>query len=55
MANVSDLEVKISFAWWWRPYCYGLLAACWLTQRMPDEDRLAYWCKRAIRMRYDRA
>lgn len=52
MSKVSELKVSVSFAWWWKPYCYGVLATCWLTQRMPDSERLAYWCKRAIRMRY---
>ena len=52
MAKVSDLKVTISFAWWWRPYCYGLIAMCYIARRMPDEDKLAYWCRRAIRMKY---
>ena len=55
VARIDELKITVSFAWWWQPYCYGVLAMCWLTRRMPDEERLAYWCKRAIRMRYDRA
>lgn len=53
MANVSDLRIKIRFAWWWPLYSYGVLAMCYITRRMPDEDRLAYWCKRAIRIKYE--
>lgn len=51
MSKVDKITVTIAWAWWWRPYCYGLIAMCWLTRRMPDHDKLSYWCKRAVRVK----
>ena len=49
MAKVT-LTARVTFAWWWRPYVYGVAFTCWLTGMQPDPERIGYWMKRAARI-----
>jgi hypothetical protein len=46
MAKVT-LTARITYAWWWKPYCYGLMATAWLTGLDPDPEKVGYWLKKA--------
>lgn len=49
MAKIT-LTARVTFAWWWRPYVYGVAFMCWLTGMAPDPERVGYWMKRAARI-----
>ncbi len=44
-------HAKISFAWWWRPYLYGLIATVWLTGMEPDWGKVRDKLNKAMRAR----
>ena len=45
------VTVRVSIAWWLRWYLTGVIATSWLTGLQPDTDMVAWWVRRAIRMR----
>ena len=47
---MSDaIPVKVSLAWWVRPYIHLLSVVALLTGRMPDLERVKRICQRGVR------
>jgi hypothetical protein len=53
MAQVK-LILKVSIAWWWPYYVTGVVAAAYLTELQPREDRVKYWARKAIAVKPER-
>lgn len=47
----STLTLKVSVAWWLKPYCYMLATISALTGMEPDWERVNYWIGRAVRVK----
>lgn len=43
-----SVEVSVRLAWWLRVWLWCLTAACLLSQREPDPDRVAAMVKRGM-------
>ncbi|MDV5861385.1 hypothetical protein QM298_10745 [Pseudomonas mendocina] len=52
MAKVT-LTARVTFAWWWRPYVYGVAMTCWLTGLEPDWQKVYRMADKAIRIKID--
>jgi hypothetical protein len=52
MAKIT-LSARITFAWWWKPYCYGLIAMARLTGMQPDSEKVGYWFKKAATIHFE--
>lgn len=48
------LALKVSFAWWLKPYFYGLAIMSAITGLEPDYERAKYWINRAMKVRVAR-
>jgi hypothetical protein len=48
-----NLKVKfrVSMAWWWKLYCFGICFASGLTRQEPDWDKVNAVAKRALRVK----
>lgn len=49
MAKVT-LTARVTFAWWWRPYVYGVALTCWLTGLEPNWSKVAAKMNKAARI-----
>jgi len=47
---MASVTVKVKIAWWFKFYVYGMVIGA-LTRCQPDQKKLAYWCKRAIKLK----
>jgi len=54
MAN-GNLIVKVKMAWWFKPYLYGIATMAAITGAEPDWDRVNYWVKRAMKLKFTAA
>lgn len=52
MAKIT-LHATVKFAWWWKPYCHGVILMARLTGLKPNLERVAYWQKRAATILFD--
>lgn len=50
MARLAP-TIKVTFAWWLKPYLYGVVIMVKLTRLEPDYDKVEKTIRRAIRMR----
>ena len=48
---VVEVKIKIGFAWWLRPWLFGLEIACRLTGGEPDWQKVDRMVNRALRLR----
>jgi hypothetical protein len=46
-----NMTVRVSFAWWWKPYVYGLITMAWITGMQPDWAKFNARLSKAIRWR----
>lgn len=53
MAQTS-ITLRITMAWWWKPYVYGLATMAAITGREPNWERVNVWVKRAMKVRWTR-
>ena len=51
MASEVQVDVKVTVAWWYRPYLNTLLWFAQLTGMQPDEDKLVEVIRRALRVK----
>lgn len=52
MARLAPtINIEITFAWWLRPYLYGVITMVLLSGREPDYDKVETTIRRAVRMR----
>lgn len=52
MARLAPtINIEITFAWWMRPYLYGVITMVLLTGREPDYNKVEKMIRRAVRMR----
>lgn len=47
---MATLNVRIRFAWWFKPYVYGLAAMAAITGREPDWTRVNRVIDRAVQL-----
>lgn len=47
----QELEVKVSFAWWLKPYIYGVVLTAVLMGLEPDWEKAHRKVMRAMRVR----
>jgi len=45
-----DVKISVSFAWWLKPYMHALFICALLSNRVPDESKLAAKMRRAMRV-----
>lgn len=50
MARLTP-TIKVTFAWWLKPYLYGVVSLTMMTGLEPDYDKVKTVIRRAIRMR----
>lgn len=50
MAGLPVYRLKVTFAWWWPLYAYGLSFACGLMCREPDWTKVEAMARRATRV-----
>lgn len=48
-----QVTISVFVAWWLRWYIVGVALMCRMTGCAPDVERVAYWVRRAIRMRIE--
>lgn len=48
-----QVTIRVSVAWWLRWYLSGGLLMCWMTGCRPHRERVAYWMRRAVRVRIE--
>jgi len=53
MAQTS-ITLRITMAWWWKPYVYGMATMAAITGREPNWERVNVWVKRAMKVRWTR-
>ena len=46
----DKIVVRVKMAWWWPYYTAGVVAMCRLTGMHPHEERVGYWCRKAMRL-----
>lgn len=51
--NTMKMQVKVTVAWWLKPYLYGVAFMCALTGREFDEDKVNRMINRALRLRIE--
>lgn len=49
MANAT-LTLKVSVAWWIKPYLYCVALMCFITRQEPNMDKVGYWVGKAIKI-----
>jgi len=47
---IEELKLKVTMAWWFRPYVLGLAFMSAITGREPDWSRVQRWIDRAVRV-----
>ena len=52
MAKITTIHATITYAWWWKLYCLGLMTMTWLTGMQPDPDKFGYWWKKAATIHF---
>jgi hypothetical protein len=50
MSSQATITFRVTMAWWWRFYVYGVLTMSSLTGLEADEDKIRYWIRKAIRL-----
>lgn len=48
---MAKCEIKVSFAWWLKPYIYGVVITAVLMGMTPDWEKVERKVMRAIRLR----
>lgn len=48
---MARLNITVSFAWWLRPYLYGVICMTFLTGLEPDYTKVEKVIKRAVRIK----
>lgn len=46
-------SITVTFAWWWRPYAYGLLLTAMITCLEPDWQKVERMADKAIRIKIE--
>jgi hypothetical protein len=52
--STHTMTLKISLAWWLKPYIYILAAIGALTGQEPNWDRVNYWIGKAVKVKSPR-
>lgn len=48
---MASIALKVSIAWWIKPYFYILATMCAITGCEPNYERVKYWINRAIKVK----
>lgn len=49
-ASIDKIEMRVTVAWWVRPYLATLIVLCTIFTMLPDEERVAYWVGKGLRV-----
>lgn len=52
MAKIT-IRATLHVAWWWKWYAFGVLLLSDVTGLEPDPDKVNYWAKRAVTIRFN--
>lgn len=53
MQALHSMKVKVSLAWWWRFYAFGLLTMVAITGLEPDWQKVEAMIMKAVRIRVE--
>lgn len=49
--RITEIQLRISFAWWIWPWLYTLILVAWVMDTQPDQVKVTKMLGRAMRVR----